>query len=258
MDYEISDNKLIIECVNCHKNLRIPDIKKILKVTCPLCKHEFVVDHGKIQSSNNTKNLFKESIIFIKNHLGISLFFLGLIILLAIIAIYSQSKLKPAYQKHGQTITGSLSLPNLPQKELSEIPSKQSILPNMPLPKSGTLYRYASGDYIARLHVSTSAGSHYFIKVEDYGTGQPIACMFIRSGQSAQMKVPLGSFTIKYATGNNWHGKKYLFGPETSAFKCEKKFDFYLDGEKVHGYRVELIKQPGGNLNTRDIPVNEF
>lgn len=253
MDYEFSDKKLIIECVYCRKNLRIPDIQKTLKVKCPRCKHEFVVDHGKIQSSNTIKHPFEESMVFKKNHLGTILFIVGLVILSFFIETNPQNK------QQQKTKTSASSLPTLPQKiDYPKVPSKPSTIPSLPLPPSGTLYHYASDDYIAPLNVSTTAGSNYFIKVEDYDTGRTIASMFIRSGQSAQMKVPIGSFTIKYATGNNWHGRKHLFGPETSTFKCEKKFDFYLDNEIVHGYSVELIKQPGGNLHTREISVNEF
>lgn len=241
-------DSITIECTNCHKYLRIPDIQKTLRVRCPLCKYEFVVDHGKIQASN-TKNI----------HLGTILFIVGLVIIPVLIAIYSQNK------QQQNTITDASYLPNLPQKELSKIPSKTSTLPSLPLPpngtlydKNGTLYHNAPDDHIAPLRVSTTAGSNYFIKIQNHDTGKPIAYMFIRSGQSARIKVPLGSFTIKYAAGNNWHGVKNLFGPDTSIFMCEKKFDFYQDNNEVHGYTVELIKQPGGNLHTREISVNEF
>ena len=58
--------------------------------------------------------------------------------------------------------------------------------------------------------------------------------------------------------GTTWYGTKYLFGPGTSVAKADKTFDFRIDGEKVHGYTVELIKQENGNLNTKDISLEDF
>ena len=67
-------------------------------------------------------------------------------------------------------------------------------------------------------------------------------------------KVPLGSYGIKYAAGQNWKGDQQLFGEETQFFEAEKRFDFVKEGNQIQGFRIELILQAGGNLSTRQIP----
>jgi hypothetical protein len=131
--------------------------------------------------------------------------------------------------------------------------------PVQPLPQNGAVFRLSSGHFIAPLRVTTpSSDEHYFVKVVDYDSNTPIAAMFIRAGMVAKMKVPEGSFAIKYATGKDWYGMKYLFGPKTAFFRCDNKFDFYINGNQAMGARIELIKQRGGNLQTSNIPEEEF
>ncbi len=133
--------------------------------------------------------------------------------------------------------------------------------PVQPLPQNGAVFRLSSEDFIAPLRITTpSSDEHYFVKVVHYDSNTPIAAMFIRAGMTAEMKVPVGSFAIKYATGKIWYGRKYLFGPKpkTAFFRCDDKFDFYIHGDKVRGHRIELVKQRGGNLHTVDISEAEF
>ena len=247
-----SDKKIIIECVNCRRHLRLPDVQKALLVTCPLCKHKFVVDHGKIQSSTAENSLYKKPFFSRKSYafIGTSLI-AGLLILLVVLYPSSQKKQQQVYPRPEQTKSDVASVPE-------KIPHEAPSPPARALPKNGTIFRYTSDDCLAPLKVNTSPGCNYFIKVVDYNTGTPIASMFIRSGKIGNMTLPLGSFAIKYATGNNWYGETHLFGPDTSFFKCDHKFDFRSDGTGFHGYRVELIKQVGGNLSTRIISKNEF
>ena len=131
--------------------------------------------------------------------------------------------------------------------------------PVQSLPRNGAVFRLSSGDFIAPLRVTTpSSDEHYFVKVVDYDSNTPIAAIFIRAGMTAEMRVPVGSFAIKYATGKNWYGKKYLFGPKTAFFRCDEKFNFYIHGDKVRGSRIELIKQRDGNLRSSNISEEEF
>ena len=58
--------------------------------------------------------------------------------------------------------------------------------------------------------------------------------------------------------GTTWYGAKYLFGPETTVAKADKTFDFRTEDDKVSGYSVELIKQEGGNLETKNIALEDF
>lgn len=131
--------------------------------------------------------------------------------------------------------------------------------PPKPLPQNGYLKRYSNEDPIAPLKIQVPIGdTHYYVKIVDAYTKSPVAAIFIRAGQSVQLEIPLGTYEIKYAMGSIWYGTKYLFGPETSVAKADKSFEFRIDDDKVHGYTVELIKQQGGNLHTKDISLEDF
>jgi hypothetical protein len=131
--------------------------------------------------------------------------------------------------------------------------------PPKPLPKNGYLKRYGSEEPIAPLKILVPSGdTHYYTKIVYANTNRPVAAIFIRAGQQVRLEVPLGSFEIKYAMGTTWYGMEYLFGLETSVAKADKIFDFHIKGDKVSGYTIELIKQEGGNLHTRDISLDDF
>lgn len=130
------------------------------------------------------------------------------------------------------------------------------------LPQNGAYRRYWAhyeGEILAPLQVITAVGSlHYFVKVVDWDLGTPVLTVFVRSGQQVEVSVPLGSYRIKYAAGSAWYGERYLFGPETSYARVEKRMDFAVEGDRVAGFTIELIKQVGGNLKTVMIRPDEF
>ncbi|MBI5491877.1 MAG: J domain-containing protein [Deltaproteobacteria bacterium] len=132
--------------------------------------------------------------------------------------------------------------------------------PIKPLPVNGAIKRYVANEAIAPLKiVTTDSGHHYFVKLVDWYTGNLILTIFIRSGQSIKVYVPLGSYKLKYATGVQWYGTKHLFGPKTTQYnEADKKFDFEVRGDNISGYTVELVMQPHGNLRTNEISAEQF
>jgi hypothetical protein len=127
-----------------------------------------------------------------------------------------------------------------------------SIIPN------GAKKTYFSDKGIAPLRIITSPGSYYFVKLVDWSSNRPVMTIFIHSGKTIDVDVPLGSYKLKYAVGETWYGEKDLFGPDTIYSQAEKKFDFKITGNQVHGYTVELILQPHGNLSTKRISAKDF
>ena len=89
-------------------------------------------------------------------------------------------------------------------------------------------------------------------------TNQELASYFIRSGGVVDIDVPVGTYEIKYATGRQWYGTSYLFGPETVYSKADSTFTFSFDGYQYSGYTVELIMQQNGNLRTSGIEPNQW
>ena len=122
--------------------------------------------------------------------------------------------------------------------------------PVQPLPQHGVGRRYYDQG-VAPLEVKTPYGDHnHVIKVVQAATKSTVVEVFARAGQTVNIDLPLGSYEIRYASGETWFGWDYLFGPETTYNKADKIFTFSDDGYQVSGYTVELILQPQGNLHT--------
>ena len=73
-----------------------------------------------------------------------------------------------------------------------------------------------------------------------------------------KLKVPVGTFVVKYAAGDKWYGHWHLFGPTTSYTKAEGTFSFRYNGDQLSGYTITLYKVRSGNLRTSRIRPNEF
>jgi len=115
---------------------------------------------------------------------------------------------------------------------------------------------------VARLTIRVSSGANYFVKLDDADTGLPVMSFFISGGSTLHAKVPLGRFTLKYATGELWCGESELFAPSTVTSRADKTFQFERqftgDGYTLSQWTVELVLQRGGNLRTKRIPRETF
>ena len=77
-------------------------------------------------------------------------------------------------------------------------------------------------------------------------------------GEHFTVKVPLGQFTIKYASGDTWYGYNYFFGPETVYNKANSSFTFARESDGYSGYTITLYKVRNGNLKTQAISAHDF
>lgn len=130
--------------------------------------------------------------------------------------------------------------------------------PEQALPFSGNVTSYSSQQKVAPLSINTSSGTNYLVKLKDAHTGNPVMTIFIRSGDSVEVLVPLGSYEITYASGKNWYGYDYLFGPETIYSKAESLFTFSDSGYQINGYTITLYSVSNGNLKTTNINSSRF
>jgi len=176
---------------------------------------------------------------------------------LFVFAIIIGNALDPERRKQTPT------LDKVPSEQVANEPPQASepsfTEPIQPLPLNGAIKKYVQNKAIAPLKIKTrDSGNHYYVKLVDWDTNKPVCTVFIRSGQSVSIHVPLGSYKLKYATGEQWFGTKFLFGPKTAYSVADEQFDFEVQGEHVSGYTVELIQQPNGNLKTSEISAEEF
>ena len=128
----------------------------------------------------------------------------------------------------------------------------------LPLPRNGSVEYYTSAEPRAPLRIITQSNSNYYVKLENYYSGEIVESIFIRAYETIDVNVPLGSYSLKYATGEKWYGEKYLFGPYTNYNKATSRFDFELIGNQYSGYTVELFLQANGNLHTQEISPKDF
>ena len=89
-------------------------------------------------------------------------------------------------------------------------------------------------------------------------TTEPRDFYFINRGSTFSIELPLGSYKLKFASGEKWYGMQFLFGPRTSYSYIPDKMTFYLSGDYARGQRIELIPQVGGNLHTRLMTVADW
>ncbi len=111
---------------------------------------------------------------------------------------------------------------------------------------------------LAPFRIATRGVGHHYIKIEDYKTGMTKLKVFVREGEAVETKLPFGKYRMKYAVGNNWYGKKDLFGKDTIYSQSEDMMSFERRGNEIIGHTVELFLQRNGNLITKSISSNQF
>lgn len=119
--------------------------------------------------------------------------------------------------------------------------------------------RYAGfAERLAPLEIVTRAGTNYFVKLVDANTGVAVEFMLIRGGDRLEVLMPLGTYELRYATGETWYGEELLFGPATRYSRADAPFQFRNNGYQYEGYTVELYLQAGGNLDLDSISASQF
>ena len=137
-------------------------------------------------------------------------------------------------------------------------PTPAWTMPEQALPANGSARRFGTSDSVAPFRILTSGTSNYFVKLDSVSSGRTVLTVFVRAGQQVDIKVPLGTYIVKYAAGRSWYGTQHLFGPQTSYAKADTTFDFHRQGNQITGYSITLYAVPGGNLATKSLSPDEF
>ena len=130
--------------------------------------------------------------------------------------------------------------------------------PALPFPRNGAIRNHTSASRVAPLEIKTSPGSNYLVKLEDVSSKQNVIDVFVYGGKTLEIEVPLGSFLIKYASGEIWYGYQYNFGPKGSYNKADRIFHFRYEGQQISGYTISLYRVSDGNLSITQINPAEF
>lgn len=130
--------------------------------------------------------------------------------------------------------------------------------PEKMLPQNGiiTTHRKIS-NAIAPLEIKSSDDNNFYIKLINKKNKKTIP-IFIRANSTHEVEVPLGSYELKYATGEKWFGEADYFGPDTQYFKADEIFNFSREGRRLIGHTLVLYLVSNGNLETDIIEKEDF
>lgn len=171
-------------------------------------------------------------------------------ILFVIVGIGVWQTNRPSSPSHYQPPTSTKYSPPVPPTTFSE--------PTLPLPTNGALQVFTTRQAIAPFEIKSSYGGHYLVKLVDSYSKTPVITVFVHGGLTANVDVPLGTYEVRYASGDTWYGYEHLFGPDTAYSKADQMFYFRDDGSQVSGYTITLYKVRNGNLQTSKIRKNQF
>ena len=112
------------------------------------------------------------------------------------------------------------------------------------------------------LKVDNKFGTDALVKLKDLN-GKAMVTAYVRGGQSITVnKIPSGSYQFQYATGRNYSPKCGFFLDDMEASKAQG-FQDYTKTNSGNGYYTSIIsytlyKVSGGNLQTRNMPTDQF
>ena len=140
-----------------------------------------------------------------------------------------------------------------------------SLPPAVPV-VSGEIIKAPLDDGVAPFTAETSAGKNYYIYLKYLSPGDSSAWLSLRNsvsfyvegGKTEKVYVPLGEYKVYYATGNTWYGPSDKFGSSTRTYLCDGTFIFSANGDYYEGWSVTLYPVYDGNMDTDEIPLDEF
>lgn len=104
----------------------------------------------------------------------------------------------------------------------------------------------------------TAGDQDICLKITDTKDTSKYKLMYIRAGQSGQIKVKDGTYSVEWASGEYWYGKEHMFGDETVYKKLSgnTSFSTRYEGNWVYYYYLTLDADDlkGGNT----IKADEF
>ena len=108
-------------------------------------------------------------------------------------------------------------------------------------------------------YIKVTAGNQdVCVKAQKISDPTKFKMIYVHAGKKATIKLGDGKYTIKWATGEHWYGKKYLFGDEGSYKSISPvNFDTTYGGGYVYYQWVDL-NLPNLKFSSDTITLNEF
>lgn len=206
---------------------------------------EHAINTGQVKSALKRGVLYIEDVAFKKRVNDTVLFVLVLLAIFVVVILFGN-------HDKGKS-----------EKDLVQQSKKGHVSENMlkpePLPITGVISNTKSESLVtAPLKINTSNGYNYFIKIKNIKTNKTVISAFINSGDSLDLRVPLGVYRVFYASGREWYGFENLFGEETIYNEANKDLNFQIQDGQISGYVLTLYKVSNGNLTTKNINKSQF
>lgn len=100
----------------------------------------------------------------------------------------------------------------------------------------------------------TANDKNYYIKLCDTKReNKTIAKFFIRAKEELTIKIPEGSYKIKYASGDKWYGEQKLFNND-GAYGESNVLNFHSDRYASNGHKISFYNTI--NSKTNDITLS--
>jgi len=131
-------------------------------------------------------------------------------------------------------------------------PTPEESAPDIELPQSGVLQsgtvRPVSVGTNPALRLVNPPGSHKLIKLTPVAEPWESVTAFVRSGDSVEIAVRPGRYKVRGAAGWNWYGDPVRFGTETEYFAFASELEFRVEGKRLFGHEVDLVRVKDGNF----------
>jgi hypothetical protein len=144
----------------------------------------------------------------------------------------------------------------------SSAPTPQESAPEVELPQTGVLQSGTTHPVSfatnPALRLVNPPGSHKLIKLTPVAEPWESVTAFVRSRDSVEIAVRPGRYKVRGAAGWNWYGDTVRFGTETEYFAIDGELEFRVEGKRLLGHEVDLVRVKDGNLVRSDLRPEQF
>lgn len=135
---------------------------------------------------------------------------------------------------------------------------KENTTPSLPTPANGVMHTYTQATPVAPFKIEANDQDHYFLRMVDAHTLEPVMDIFLSRGSNVMLDVPPGTYRIRYACGKSWYGEPELFGKETNYGEFDADLNFQAFGGQAIGHTLTIKKVLNGNLTASNIRPENF
>ncbi|MDR2721286.1 MAG: hypothetical protein LBB35_00245, partial [Coriobacteriaceae bacterium] len=130
----------------------------------------------------------------------------------------------------------------------------------VPITSSKEVYRNPDFSIMACDFTITSNSSTALTFLKIYNGDTLVSSLFITPGSSLRITLPVNTYKIRAAVGENWFGDSDLFGDDGYYYQME--FDDSgtdtMVFETNYSYTLDLQVSEGGNVSSKDLDWDTF